>query len=134
MARIQARIILQGVFVPLIEGFCSSWGVSPEEGLQILIEEKADFGKIARDNPQDLEKMLNDPVIKATIKAVGSLKDVTDEWIKEKMDVLLEVMMDIKPELARGIIDTPGGLEWFFKSLTGLRDVLFEGQNEVSNH
>ncbi|GAG94708.1 unnamed protein product, partial [marine sediment metagenome] len=93
--------------------------------LRILIEEKATFGKIAKNNPKDLEKFKNDPAVKAVLKVASPLGNVSDEWINEKMNVLLKVMNDIRPELARGITETPGGTEWFFTSLTGLRDILY---------
>lgn len=133
LARAQARIILQGFFDPFLDGICSALDVSPEEALQILIEEKTDFGKIAKNNPQDLAKMLSDPMFKVALGAAKQLGAVSDEWIKEKMNVLLEVMGDIRPALIRSIIETPGGIEWFYKSLTGLRDILFEAKNEVSD-
>ena len=125
LARMQARIFLERIFAPYMDGVCSAWGVSPEEGLQILIKEEATFGKIAKDNPKELEKFKNEPPIKVVLKALSPLRDVSDDWIKEKSDILFDVMVNIRPELARGISDTPGGTEWFYDSLTGLRNILF---------
>ncbi len=118
-------MFLLAFFAPYMDGVCSIWGVSPKEALQILIEEKATFGKIAKNNPKDLANLMNVPEVKATVRIANALKDVSDEWIKEKMNVLLKVMEDIRPELASGIIETPGGTEWFYDSLIGLRKILF---------
>jgi len=40
-AQVQARIFLERVFAPYMDGVCDVWGISPEEGLRILIEENA---------------------------------------------------------------------------------------------
>ncbi len=121
----QARIFLEGIFAPYMDGICKAWGVTPEEGLQILIKDEATFDKIAADNPAALKELMNQPAIKAIVAIAGPLKDVSEEWIQEKTEILFEVMMDIRPELARGIADTPGGSEWFTNSMIGLRDILF---------
>ncbi len=125
LARMQARIFLENIFAPYMDGICRVWGVSPEEGLRILIKDEATFGKIAAENPEALAELMNQPAIKIIVGIASPLRDVSDDWIKEKIDILFEVMMDIRPELARGIADTPGGTEWFYDSLTGLRKVLF---------
>ena len=125
LARMQARIFLENIFAPYMDGICRVWGVSPEEGLSILIKDEATFGKIAADNPEALAELMNQPAIKVIVGIASPLRDVSDDWIKEKIDILFEVMMDIRPELARGIADTPGGTEWFYDSLTGLRNILF---------
>ena len=125
LARMQARIFLENIFAPYMDGLCRVWGVSPEEGLRILIKDEATFGKIAAENPEALAELMNQPAIKIIVGIASPLRDVSDDWVKEKTDILFEVMMDIRPELARGIADTPGGTEWFYDSLTGLRKVLF---------
>ena len=121
----QARIFLERIFAPYMDGVCSAWGVSPEEGLRILIKDEATFGKIAADNPESLAELMNQPEVKVIVAIASPLRDVSDDWIKEKIDILFEVMVDIRPKLARGIADTPGGTEWFYDSLTGLRNILF---------
>ncbi len=108
-----------------MDGICSIWGVSPEEALRILIKEDAVFGKIAHDNPDALKELLNQPEIKAIVAIASPLKDVSEEWIKEKADVLFDVMVDLRPELAQIIVETPEGQTWFYQSLVGLRNVLF---------
>jgi len=124
-AQVQARIFLERIFAPYMDGICQEWGVSPEEALHILIKEKATFGKIAKNNPKDLEKWVSRPEIRVVIAATRSLENVSDEWIKDKMTVLLEVMVKIRPPLANAIITTPGGQAWFYDSLIGLRDILY---------
>ncbi len=121
----QARIFLESIFAPYMDGICKVWGVSPEEGLRILIKEEATFDKIAEENPEALAELMNQPQIKVIVAIASPLKDVSDDWIKEKMDILFDVMVEIRPKLARGIIETPGGTEWFSDSLTGLRKTLF---------
>jgi len=116
---------LERIFAPYMDGVCSAWGVSPEEGLRILIKEEATFGKIAADNPESLAELMNQPEVKVIVAIASPLRDVSDDWIKEKIDILFEVMVDIRPKLARGIADIPGGTEWFYDSLTGLRNILF---------
>lgn len=108
-----------------MNGVCKVWGVSPEEGLRLLIKEETTFGSIAKNNPEALAELLNQPEIQIIVDIASPLRDVSDEWIKEKMDILFEVMGDIRPELARIIAETPGGTEWFSDSLTGLKDILF---------
>ncbi|TET87374.1 MAG: hypothetical protein E3J34_02165 [Dehalococcoidia bacterium] len=121
----QAKIFLERIFAPYMDGICSAWGVTPEEALRILIKEEATFDKIAKHNPQALKELLNQTEIKVIVGIASPLGNMSDEWIKKKSDILFEVMMDIRPELARGIADTPGGTEWFYQSLVGLRDILF---------
>ncbi len=125
LARMQARIFLERIFAPYMDGICLAWGVSPEEALRILIADEATFGKIAKDNPEALEELMNQPAIKVFTSIASPLKDVSDDWIKEKSDILFDVMVDIRPELARGVAETPGGTKWFYDSLTGLRNILF---------
>ena len=125
LARMQARIFLERIFEPYMDGLCRVWGVSPEEGLRILIKEEATFDKIAADNPDALSELMNQPEIKILVAIASPLRDVSDDWINEKMDILFDVMVDIRPELARIIADTPEGKEWFYDSLTGLRNILF---------
>jgi len=125
LARMQARIFLEMIFEPYMDGLCDTWGVSPEEGLRILIKEEATFDKIAADNPEALAELMNQPEIKIVVAIASPLRDVSDDWINEKMDILFDVMVDIRPELARIIADTPEGKEWFYDSLTGLRNILF---------
>jgi len=125
LARMQAKIFLERIFEPYMDGLCSIWGVSPEEGLHILITEKATFGMIAKDNPEALAELMNQPEMKVVVAIASPLRYVSDDWINEKMDILFDVMVDIRPELARIIAETPEGKEWFYDSLTGLRNILF---------
>ena len=125
LARAQARIFLERVFAPYMDGICQEWGVSPEEALRILINTESNLGKIAKNNPEALKELMNQPAIKAIVAIAGPLKDVSEAWIDEKTGVLFEVMVEIRPNLARGIAETPGGTQWFHDSLTGLRDILF---------
>ncbi|GAH95965.1 unnamed protein product [marine sediment metagenome] len=125
LARMQARIFLEKIFEPYMDGLCDTWGVSPEEGLRILIKEEATLGKIAKDNPAALKELLNQREIKIVVDIASPLKDVTNEWVNEKMDILFAVTVELRPELARIIAETPGGREWFSDSLTSLRDILF---------
>jgi len=125
LAQMQAKIFLERIFEPYMDGICKVWGVSPEVGLRILIDEKATFGKIAEDNPEDLAELMNQPEIKVIAAIASPLRDVSDDWVNEKIDVLFDVMKKIRPELARIIAESPEGKEWFYDSLTGLRSVLF---------
>ncbi|GAH83026.1 unnamed protein product [marine sediment metagenome] len=125
LARMHARIFLEKIFEPYMDGLCDTWGVSPEEGLRILIKEKATLGKIAKDNPAALKELMNQPEIKVVVDIANPLKDVTNDWVNEKMDILFDVMMEIRPELARCIVETPEGSKWFYDSLSGLRKLFF---------
>ena len=124
-AQVQARIFLERIFAPYMDGVCQEWGISPEEALQILIKEEATLGKIAKDNPEALAELASKPEIRVITAVARPLGNVSDEWIKDKMSVLLEVMVKIRPELANELITTPGGQKWFYDSLVGLRDILF---------
>lgn len=125
LARMQSQLFLEKIFAPYMDGVCKVWGVSPEEGLRLLIKEEATFGTIAKNNPEALAELINQPEIQVIVAIASPLKDVSDEWIQEKMGILFDVMVDIRPELARIIVETPGGSEWFSNSLKGLRNVLF---------
>lgn len=125
IARVQARLFLEIIFAPYMDGLCGGWGVSPEEGLRRLITQKSTLDKIAADNPAELMVLMSTPELQKIIEIASPLGNVSDEWVNEKMGILFEVMVDIRPELARIIVDTPGGREWFFDSLTGLKNILF---------
>ncbi len=125
LARGQARIFLERIFAPYMDGLCDTWGVSPEEGLHILITKNVSLDKIANDNPEALNEFLSQPEFRVITSITRPLGNVSDDWIKDKMTVLLSVMEDIRPELANTLITTPGGQTWFYESLTGLRDILF---------
>ena len=68
---------------------------------------------------------MSQPEVRVITAVASPLGNMTDEWIRDKMTVLLEVMEKIKPSLANIIITTPGGQEWFYESLKGLRNILF---------
>lgn len=126
LARMQARLFLEKIFEPYMTGVCKAWGVSPEEGLRLLIEEKTTFDSIAKNNPAALAELLNQPEIQLIVDIASPLRDVSEAWVQEKTEILFDVMVDIRPELARVIVETEGGKEWFYQSLTGLRNVLFD--------
>ena len=100
-------------------------GETPEDGLLRLINEGTTFATLAQENPKALAQFLSQPEVKVILAIASPLRDVTDDWIKDKMDILFEVMLDIRPELASIIVETSGGEQWFYDSLTGLREVLF---------
>ena len=125
LARGQARIFLERIFAPYMDGICDIWGVNPEEGLHRLITNDITLDRIANDNPEALEEFLSQPEFKVITSITRPLGNVPDDWIKDKMTVLLDVMEDIRPELANTLITTPGGKTWFYNSLTGLRNLLF---------
>lgn len=125
LARMQSKLFLEKIFAPYMDGVCKVWGVSPEVGLRLLIEEKTTFGSIAKNNPEALAELISQPEIQVIVAIASPLKNVSDEWIQEKMDILFDVMVEIRPELARIIVETPEGSEWFYDSMTGLRNILF---------
>ena len=125
LARIQARIFLERIFAPYMDGLCDTWGMSPEEGLRMLITDNVSLDKIANDNNEALDEFLSQPEFKVITSVTKPLGNVSDDWIKDKMTVLIEVMEDVRPELANAIITTPGGQTWFYDSLVGLRNILF---------
>ena len=125
LARMQSRLFLEKLFAPYIDGVCKVWGVPPERGLRLLIEENTTFGTIAKNNPEALSEFLSQPEMKVLLAIASPLKDVSEDWVQEKLDILFEVMVEIRPELANIIVETDGGKEWFYDSLTGLKDVLF---------
>lgn len=124
-AQVQARLFLEGIFAPYVDGVCQEWGVSPEEALRILIDDESTLGKIAMYNPGALAELVSQPEIRDMVALAKPLGNVSDEWIKEKMTVLLEVMWKIRPSMANAITTTPGGIEWFYDSLVGLRNIMF---------
>ena len=125
LARMQSKLFLEQIFSPYINGVCKVLEVSPVEGLQKLIVDDKTVGKLAKENPDVVSELISLPEMKVLIAIASPLKNVSEDWIEEKMDVLFEVMSEIRPELAKIIVDTPGGTLWFYNSLTGLRDVLF---------
>ncbi len=129
LAQIQARIFLERIFAPYMDGLCDTWDMRPEECLKLLITENTSLDRIAKNNPEALDEFLSQPEFKVIKSVTKPLGNVSNEWIKDKMTVLLDVMTNIRPELANVIITTVGGQEWFYKSLTGLRDILFGSPN-----
>lgn len=124
-ARMQAQVFLESIFAPYIDGLCNGWGLSPEDGLRSLIENEVTLDKLAYENRDALMEFLSQPECSVIVAAARPIGDVSDEWIKDKMGVLLDVMRKIRPLLANTIITTTGGKEWFYESLMGLRDILF---------
>ncbi len=131
LARMQSRLFLEQIFSPYINGVCKVLEVSPVEGLRKLILDDKTVGKLAKENPEVVSEFISLPEMKVLIAIARPLKNVSEEWIEEKMDVLFEVMSEIRPELAKIITDTPNGIEWFYDSLTGLRDILF-GKSQLN--
>jgi len=130
-AQVQARMFLESIFAPYMEGLCDIWGMSPEEGLRVLINEKASLDMIANDNREALREFMSQPEVRVITTIASPLGNVPDDWIRDKMTVLLEVMEKIKPSMADIIITTPGGQDWFYRSLKGLRDILF-GKSQIN--
>ena len=62
--------------------------------------------------------------MKVIITMVAPLGSVSDDWVKDKIDMLLDIMKELRPELAT-VIETPEGMEWFSQSLTGIKKTLF---------
>ena len=124
-ARVQARIFLERIFAPYMDGLCDIWGLRPEEGLKLLIKENVSLDRIANDNRESLDDFLSQPEVRVITAVARPLGNVPDKWIKDKMTVLLDVMGKIRPELANVIITTPDGEKWFYDSLVGLRNILF---------
>ncbi|GAH09690.1 unnamed protein product, partial [marine sediment metagenome] len=65
-----------------MEGVCLVWGVSPSDGLRILIEEESTFGSIAKNNPEALAELISQPEIQVIVAIASPLSDVSDEWIQ----------------------------------------------------
>ena len=128
LARMQSRLFLERVFSPYINGVCTILEVSPEDGIRKLILDNKTVAKLAKNNPAAVSELLSLPEMKILIAIASPLKNVSEEWIEEKMDILFEVMTEIRPKLANTITETPGGTVWFYDSLTGLRDILFSLQ------
>ena len=124
-AKVQARIFLERIFAPYMDGLCDVWGLSPEEGIRLLIKENASIDRIAENNREALTEFLSQPEVRVITAVASPLGNVSDEGIKDKMVVLLEVMRKIRPEIANVIMTTPGGQKWFHESLIGLRNILF---------
>jgi len=123
-AKVQARIFLERIFAPYMDGLCDTWGMRPEEGLNLLIQKNMSLDKIATENHEALDEFLRQPEVRVIIAVAKPLGNVPDEWIQDKMAVLIDVMMNIRPELANVIITTPDGEKWFYESLVGLRNIL----------
>jgi len=90
-----------------------------------LIEEKATLDQIAHDNSDALAEFLRQPECRVIVAVASPIGNVSDEWIKDKTESLIKVMEGIRPSLAKIIIETPGGAEWFYESLKGLRGIIF---------
>ena len=91
----------------------------------MLIAEETTFGMIAKNNPEDLKELMNQPEIQVIATIAKPLGDMSDKWMKKKTEVLLEVMKEIRPSLASTITETPGGMDWFSGSLIELKNILF---------
>ena len=124
-AQVQARIFLERIFAPYMDGLCDTWGMRPEEGLNLLIKKNRSLDRIAHDNREALDEFLSQPEVRVITAVARPLGNMPEEWIKDKMTVLLDVMVKIRPELANVILTTPEGEKWFYDSLVGLRNLLF---------
>lgn len=127
-ARLQARIFLDRIFKPYIDGLCEGLGLDPGSGVQRLIESETTIDKLAVDNREALEAFLAQTECRVVIAIAGPVARKPDEWIRERADGLLEEMEVSYPDMAKAIIDSPGGREWFAESLIGLREILFGKQ------
>ena len=123
--QVQAQIFLERIFMPYVDGLCNGLGLSPEDGVRHLIENEKTLDEIAYENRDAVIEFLSQPECRVIVAAATPLGVASEEWIKDRMDILLEVMGKIRPQLAKAIIDAPGGTEWFAGSLTGLRDMIF---------
>ena len=103
-------------------------GLTPAEAVRMLIEKNITLDRLAESHREALDVFLSQPEVKVAVAIAGRAANKPDEWFKEKLPTILEVMEESAPELAEAIKKTKGGRSWLLKSLTGLRDLLFGGR------
>ena len=132
-ARLQARLFLQMLFIPYVEGLCEGFGTTPEEGMKTLVEDEATLGDLFKTNRESMADLLSKPECRVAIAIASPVAGKDEEWLQEKSELLLDVMGEVRPRLSETIRETPGGTEWFYDSLIGLRNILFGKPRENYN-
>ena len=125
-ARKQAHFFLLNFFIPFFEGVCENRTMTPEEGIITLIQDNETLDQILLSNREQAAQLVDLPEFRVVISAIRSIADKDDKWIKEKSQVLLEVLEEVNGTLANSINKTKGGKKWFSDSLIGLKHVLFK--------
>ena len=126
--KLQARLLMERLFLPYFEGLAEGLGLTPAEAVRMLIEKNITLDRLAESHREALDVFLSQPEVKVAVAIAGRAANKPDEWFKEKLPTLLEVMEESAPELTEAIKKTKGGRSWLLKSLTGLRDLLFGGR------
>ena len=124
-ARLNARLFLQILFIPYVEGLCEGFGTTPEDGMKKLVEDEATLGDLFGTNRESMVELLSKPECRVAIAIASPVAKKDEEWLQEKSDLLLDVMGEVRPRLSEAIREIPGGPEWFAESLVGLRNILF---------
>jgi len=126
--KLQAKLLMEQLFLPYFEGLSETLGLTPAEAVKTLIEKDITLDTLASRHSGAFQEFLSQPEVKVAVAMAGRVANKPDEWFKEKLPTLLEVMEESAPELAEAIKKTKGGRSWLLKSLTGLRDLLFGGR------
>jgi len=125
-AKIQVSIFLKRILVPYLEGLCEGLDLSLQDGLSMLIRQGKPLYMLAMENQEAFTSFLQQPELRVFSTAASPLARVSDEWITDQTDALLEVAEETEPELAETINTTEGGREWLEQSLIGLRRLIFQ--------
>jgi len=124
-AKIQARLFLQKIFIPYLEGVSEGLGLPLEEGAERLIREGRTIADLAMKYRGETSRLLSMPETRMLLMMARPIREKDEDWVREKSQVVLDVMGEVRPSLAKTIKETQGGVEWFQRSLIELKKVLF---------
>lgn len=125
-AKEQARFFLIKFFIPFFEGVCEVKGIKLEQAISELIDENKTLDDIFEENIERTSSLMGSPEFRVVLTTVRPIADESDEWIEKHSLIILEVMEDIRPELAEVVYEADNGRKWFADSLIGIRKMLFK--------
>jgi len=125
IAKTQARFFLSKLFIPFFEGVCDVNGVTLEDGIKDLIDKNITLDNILKENMDKTQELMKQPEFRIIYSVVAPISEKPPEWISEKSETIIEVMDEIRPELATIIREHENGHTWFSQSLLGIRNLIF---------
>ena len=123
-SKIQASFFLKKFFVPFFDGLCEVQGYTLDQVVTKLIEEDKTLDTLFEENLDKTSNLMASSEFRVVFSAIRPILDKPDDWIDEYSMVLLEVMHDVRPNVAEIISTSDTGKEWFAKSLIGLKHML----------
>lgn len=124
-AKDQIRFFLVKFFIPFFEGVCEVKGIKLEQAISDLIDENKTLDELFEDNIEKTSSLMESPEFKVILTSVRPIANESDEWIEDHSLIILEVMKEIRPEIAKVIYEADNGMKWLVDSLIGIKKMLF---------